>query len=176
MRDEVYDVVDKDDRVVGKATWTECHTRGLRHRSACVLVFRDGTKKEILLQRRSRKMAQDPGKWQHSAGGHVLSGETVRETAVKEMREELFSGMRMPKIRLKKIVKFENDNLRNNREISTVFEAVCPGPFSGKSDEVECDPVWAEADSVRRDIAKRPSRYTESFRNVMRAYCRATRT
>jgi isopentenyldiphosphate isomerase len=175
MKDEVYDVVDKRDRVIGKATWTECHTKGLRHRSACVLIFRDRKKRDILLQKRSRKMKQDPGKWQHSAGGHVLSGDTPREAAMKEMKEELFSGISMPKIKLKKIVKFENDNLRNNHEISTIFEAIYPGPFSGKSEEVEGDPIWVNFDFVKKDIIRRPSKYTKSFRNVMRAYCRSTR-
>jgi len=170
MIDETYDVFDKRGKKIGRATWTEVHTKGLLHRSACVLVFRDRSRKEMLLQRRSRGMAQDPGLWQHAAGGHVLSGDSPLKTAMKETKEELFAGMRMPRVRLRRVTEFLNDNLRNNHEISTVYECFYPGPFSGKSDELEERPRWVETSRLLADVRRRPMRYTKSFRNVLKAY------
>ncbi|MBI4894802.1 MAG: NUDIX domain-containing protein [Candidatus Aenigmarchaeota archaeon] len=173
MEDETYDVVNEDDRVVGKATWTECHRKGLRHRTSCVLIFKDRTRREILLQKRSTDMEQDPGLWQHSAGGHVMAGETARKAAETEMKEELFAGMRMPDIKLRRVLKFANDNLAKNKEITTVFEAVHPGPFRHDRKEVGAKPVWTDLDFVLKDVRKNPGNYTVSFRNIIREYAKS---
>ncbi len=63
MQDEVYDVFDMQGNKVGTATWTECHSKGLVHRTVSALVFKDDTKREMLIQRRSLQMTQSPGTW-----------------------------------------------------------------------------------------------------------------
>ena len=50
-QNEIYDFVDKLDRVVGTATRREIHKRKLMHRSIHILVF--NSSKEIFLQKRS---------------------------------------------------------------------------------------------------------------------------
>ena len=106
MVDEVYDVVDELGKKIRTATWTEVHTKGLRHQTVSALIFKDKTKLEVLIQRRSAAMAQDPGVWQHSAGGHVLSEDTKDKGIRKELQEELFAGHTLPKFEIKKLFTF----------------------------------------------------------------------
>ncbi len=47
------------------------------------------TKGQLLIQQRSLQKSMFPGVWDLSAGGHVLSGETTAEAAMRETREEL---------------------------------------------------------------------------------------
>jgi isopentenyldiphosphate isomerase len=85
--DEVVDLVDESDEVVGQRTLGECLRLGLLHRAVAVLVQRsDG---RFLLQQRSGKDSWQPGMWTLSTTGHVRSGEGFEEAAKRELEEEL---------------------------------------------------------------------------------------
>ena len=56
---EIYDVVDADDHVIGQATRREIHKKGLRHRSVHILVFNQEGK--LFLQKRSLLKDESPG-------------------------------------------------------------------------------------------------------------------
>jgi isopentenyl-diphosphate delta-isomerase type 1 len=84
---ELLDVVDADDRVIGVKTRGEIHARGLMHRAVHILVF--NSKGELFLQKRSMTKDENPGQWDSSAAGHVDSGETYIACAIREIEEEL---------------------------------------------------------------------------------------
>jgi isopentenyldiphosphate isomerase len=84
---EIYDLVDSDDRVIGQATRREIHAKGLLHRSAHVLVFNSAGL--LFLQKRSLQKDESPGFWDTSAAGHLDAGEYYPEAAVRELNEEL---------------------------------------------------------------------------------------
>ena len=84
---EIVAIVNEDDEVTGKATKTECHAQGLRHR--CVFVFLFDRRGRLLVQRRSTSRAMRPGKTTASACGHVLYGESYEQAAHRELHEEL---------------------------------------------------------------------------------------
>jgi isopentenyldiphosphate isomerase len=171
MADEVYDIFDKEGRVIGTATWSECHRKGLIHQVSSVLVFKDSSKKEILLQKRSDKMNQDPSLLQHSAGGHTISGKTPEEGAEEELREELFRDHELSKLKLTKVCTFFQNDLPNNNEIMNVFEFVYPGPFYfGK--ELAEEPVWVKWEDLIKDVEENSQKYTKSFRNILDNYGR----
>lgn len=87
-RDEWFDIVDENDRIIGRATRSDCHGNpSLVHRVAHVLVV-DGAGR-ILLQKRSMNKDIQPGRWDTSVGGHLDAGEDYRDAAIREMREEL---------------------------------------------------------------------------------------
>lgn len=46
-------------------------------------------REEVLMQRRAETKIAFPGCWDISAAGHVAAGETVEETALREVHEEL---------------------------------------------------------------------------------------
>jgi isopentenyl-diphosphate delta-isomerase type 1 len=85
---EWFEVVDENDRVIGRALRSECHGNpDLVHRVAHVLVF--NSRGHLLLQKRSSSKDVQPGRWDTSVGGHLDAGETYDEAARREMAEEL---------------------------------------------------------------------------------------
>ena len=101
MSEEIFDVVNEQDEVVGQALRREVHARGLWHRAVHVLVF--NRKGEIFLQKRSLKKDNHPGVWDSSTSGHVDSGEDYDTAAVRELREEIGLELKGPPQRLFKI-------------------------------------------------------------------------
>ena len=85
--DEVFDVVDARDQVIGALPRGEIHRQGLRHRAIHIFWVReDGS---LCLQRRSYAKDNCPGQISTSCAGHVDSGEGYHAAAVRELREEV---------------------------------------------------------------------------------------
>ena len=85
--DEIFDVVDEADVVVGQATRAEVHTKGLLHRAVHVFVV--NSRGELLLQQRSPSKDVHPGVWDSSVAGHLDAGEDYLSAARREMGEEM---------------------------------------------------------------------------------------
>jgi len=85
--DEVFDVVDAHDQVVGSLPRSQIHRQQLRHRAIHIFWVRgDGA---LCLQRRSYAKDNCPGQVSTSCAGHVDSGEGYHAAAVRELREEI---------------------------------------------------------------------------------------
>lgn len=84
---EILDVVDAENRVIGRATRREIHEQGLMHRS--VHVFLVDPAARLYIQKRAENKETFPGAHDSSAAGHVNAGEDYFECAVREMEEEL---------------------------------------------------------------------------------------
>jgi isopentenyldiphosphate isomerase len=87
MNEEILDVVNDDDHVIGTCTRNELYEKKLTGRIVHVLVF--NPKGDMLLQLRSRNVSYLPLHWSTSVGGHVQAGETYEQAAVREFNEEL---------------------------------------------------------------------------------------
>lgn len=85
--DEVLDVVDAQDLVVGTATRAEVYRDGLTHR--CVFVLVRDAQDRIFVHRRTDTKMFAPGAYDCFVGGVVGAGETYAEAAVREAEEEL---------------------------------------------------------------------------------------
>lgn len=84
---ELFDVVNANDEVIGQATRGEVHRRNLMHRSVHIFVFNsDG---QLYLQKRSQTKDRHPGCYDSSASGHQDAGEDADTCACRELREEL---------------------------------------------------------------------------------------
>lgn len=126
--DECFYVVDENDNVVGWASRSECHKRGLIHRSVYVIVLND--KGEIFIQKRSMSKDLYPGLYACSASGHVEYGEGYEEAAKRELMEELGINAQ-----LKLIGKFKCFS-ETEREISALYLCRHNGPFKLNSEEI----------------------------------------
>jgi len=84
---EIFDVVDENDRIVGEASRRAVHEKELRHRAVHIFIYnRQG---ELFLQKRSIWKDKYPGRWDSSAAGHLNAGSTYDESADRELAEEL---------------------------------------------------------------------------------------
>src|SRR5271156_2765821 len=97
-QDEIFDVVNDQDEVIGQRSRGEVHRLGLKHRAVHVLVFNG--RGEVFLQKRSMQKDTFPGAWDSSASGHLDSGEDYDACAARELREELGLTVSAPPRRL----------------------------------------------------------------------------
>jgi len=86
VKDEIYSVVNEDDKVIGKATRKEVHVKKLTHRSVMFFIF--DKKGRILVTQRTKNKEFYKEYWSIGLGGHVNAGETYDETVVREVKEE----------------------------------------------------------------------------------------
>lgn len=86
--EELVDVLNEQGEKTGQVvTRNETYRKG--YWSAASDVFVVNSKKEFLMQLRSKQKLNNPNKWDISAGGRVDSGETPLAGAVREAHEEL---------------------------------------------------------------------------------------
>jgi len=102
MTEEIFDVVNERDEVVGQAPRREVHARSLKHRAVHILVF--NARGQVFLQKRSLKKDLHPGVWDSSTSGHLDTGEDY-DAALKVFGEiateepgDLLSALRMSQI------------------------------------------------------------------------------
>eukprot|EP01132_Coremiostelium_polycephalum_P001998 gene1998-2460_t len=85
---EYIDVLNEDGSSANYAvSRQEVHAKGLWHR--VVHVWLIDSKGNLLIQKRSDNKESFPSTWDISSAGHIESGMTSRETAIKELFEEL---------------------------------------------------------------------------------------
>ncbi|MFD0672512.1 NUDIX domain-containing protein [Cohnella sp. GCM10027633] len=87
---EVFDVYDEDERWIGTAERGDVHALGLWHRTFHCWLARTGDDGEarVLFQLRSAGKDTNPGRYDITAAGHLVAGESPRD-AVRELEEEL---------------------------------------------------------------------------------------
>ena len=83
---EILDIVNDKDEVIGQAERDRVHSEGLVCRLVYVCFYT--TSRDIVLQKRSMTKKNDPGKLTTAISGHVASGQTYLEAAVRETFEE----------------------------------------------------------------------------------------
>ena len=168
------DVVDEDDNVIGREDYDKIHSEGLRHRTVQIFVFQYpdyNVRNKLLVAQRSKKQKSNPLKFHHSAGGHVRLGQTYKEAAIEEVREELFHDRkRLPEgFVFKEIAQYKNEPRPTDKEHTKLFVTSYPGPFSPCPDEIE-RVFWQDLDELRIDMSKSPEEFTPTFRNALSVY------
>ncbi|MCL4339369.1 NUDIX domain-containing protein [Patescibacteria group bacterium] len=130
-QNEVFAVVDENDRVVGEATRREVHKdKNLIHRSVGVAVF--NSKGELFMQQRSHTKDTEPLKWTISCSGHVDKGDSYEQTAVRELKEELGLDERLE---IETVGKFLF-RAPYESEMVMLFKTVFEGPFRLHPEEI----------------------------------------
>src|SRR5512147_2545898 len=84
---ELVDVVDADDRVIGRATRTDVRAQKLRHRATYILVF--NAQGQLFVHQRSAAKDIYPSYFDVAVGGVVGAGESYDAGAQRELAEEL---------------------------------------------------------------------------------------
>ena len=155
---ELFDVVDAEDRVIGQATRSEVHARGLLHRASHVFVFNsDG---QLLLQQRSATKDAHPLCWTSSCSGHLDAGETYEIAAVRELKEEI--GLEADVEFLVKLPAGPEPSNEHTALFRTTSDD-CPRP-----DPTEvADLQWGDVDQWFGMLAVDPERFDPPFRELL---------
>jgi 16S rRNA (adenine1518-N6/adenine1519-N6)-dimethyltransferase len=158
---ELFDICDADDNVVGQAPRGEVHARGLLHRAVHIFVFNSAG--EFLVHRRSATKDEFPLRITSSASGHVSAGEGYDETAVRELKEELgLQGRPEYQASFPAGPETANEHTRLYRIVTD--KAPTPDPDEIASLE------FANIESVRQRIAADPDDFTPPFRLLFAWY------
>ena len=163
MNEEIFDVVNERDQVVGQQTRAEVHRLGLRHRAVHVLVFnQEGL---VFLQKRSMTKDTHPGKWDSSSSGHLDTGENYDMCAVREVGEEL--GWKLPDVptRLFKIESCEE----TGQEFVWVYRTDADGPFQLHPSEIETGD-WFSAERVTVWMEEHPEEFAPALLLIWRRF------
>ncbi len=148
--EEILDVVDENDRVVGQAPRGEVYARGLRHRSVFIEA-RDASGR-VFVHRRTPTKLIFPSLYDMFVGGVVGAGETYDDAALREAEEELgVAGLPRP-VRL---FKFLYDDGAGQTWWSAVYEVRCEVPVRPQAEEVAWHGFLPE-DEVRRRLGEWP--------------------
>ena len=158
---EKLDIFDQNEEKTGESETDEhVHLNGLLHRT--VHVWLVNSKKQILLQKRSKNKRIYPGCWDISAAGHINSGETSLQAATRETKEEL--GISLPESAFKFLTTIKqptikySDNFIDNEfnDIYLVNRNFNMLKFILETNEVE-EMKWVNKEEFERLINTRES-------------------
>ena len=165
MNEDIFDIVDEKDEVIGQERRSVVHQRGLRHRAVHILIFNQ--KGELFLQKRSMNKDVSPGCWDSSCCGHVDSGETYEIAAVRELDEEL--GLKnVDAGQLAALFKVQACE-ETGEEFVRVYRLDHEGPFELHPEEID-EGRWFALSEVDRLIAEKPDEVAVSFRYIWKRY------
>jgi 8-oxo-dGTP pyrophosphatase MutT (NUDIX family) len=145
MHDEIVDLVDEANRVVGRARRSEVRARNLLHRGVGILCR--NSRGEVFVHRRTETKDVFPGMYDMFVGGVVGAGEEYAEAARREVAEEL--GITGAELRYL----FHHLYLGpRNRSWVAVYEVEWDGPVRLQESEV----AWGAYLGMEALIAKLP--------------------
>ena len=160
---DIFDVVDGEDRVIGRAPRAEVHARQLLHRAVHVLVHDEAGR--LFLQKRSHGKDTFPGCWDSSCSGHVDTGETYEIAARRELGEELgFTDAALP---LRPVVKLAAAPETGHEFIQIYALGPTRGPFVLHPEEIS-DGRWIASDALAGAIESAPEAYAGALRHLWR--------
>lgn len=165
MSEDIFDVVNERDEVVDAKPRSYVHANGLLHRAVHVLVF--NRRGDLFLQKRSMTKDREPGLWVSSCSGHVDSGETYDQTAVRELREEIGLRVAQTPQRLFKVDACED----TDAEFVWVYRCESDGPFTLHPDEIERGD-WFTQQQLSKWMAEKPRDFTRSFLLIWKLFCK----
>jgi len=86
--DELIDILTPEGKPTGEiALKSEAHKKGLFHATVHIWLFTSDEK--IILQKRALSKKVFPGLWDISVAGHIVAGENVLNSAIREVKEEI---------------------------------------------------------------------------------------
>ena len=130
--EEIVDVVDENDRIIGQATKGEVNSNPkIIHREIGILIYNEQGK--VYIQQRSMKKRMLPGFWIESVAGHIPTGMDPAEGAHKELIEELGFDTEL-QFRKKTLISYPTE---------TFFEYLYSGKFPSNQN-IKLDPNEAQ--------------------------------
>jgi 8-oxo-dGTP pyrophosphatase MutT (NUDIX family) len=143
--DEILDIVDENDQVVGRSPRGEAYAKGLRHRCSFIQV-RDAEGR-VFVHRRTPSKLVFPSLYDMFVGGVVGAGESYDDAALREAEEELgVSGLPRPEY----LFKFLYDDGAGRSWWSAVYQVRCDLPVRPQVEEAAWHDFLPEDEVERR--------------------------
>ncbi len=160
---EYFDIVDKDDNIIGKELRSVCHSNPkLIHRGIFVII--ENELGELLLEKRSMTKDTNPGKLA-VIGEHNLLGESYEKAAVRGLKEELGISTKV-----KKITKLKISSERET-EFDEIFIAKINSKEKIKFDKNEISEIiWFSIEQLKKEIKQHPRRFSSWSLKVLKEY------
>lgn len=156
---ELFDLVDRQDQVIGTTDKITAHANGHIHRVAAVYVFDQDGRLYVQVHKKSG------GLYDHSVGGHVSQGESYEEAAQREAEEEL--GITQP---LMKVTEMYSDEGPLLQHLFGVFSCVADSSWHFEpNDEVE-EIIPMTVPDIKQLMANQPQLFTRGFINSMEKF------
>jgi isopentenyl-diphosphate delta-isomerase len=153
---ELLDIVNEKDEIIGQVERDDINKA--KHIFRMVFIGFYTPDKHIILQLRSATKKYNPGKLTSTVSGHVESGYSYDETAIREAHEE--TGVTIDPSRLEKVgVFYGGDAMR----------AVYAYPFDGTAEALRVEEndgagfVSLTVHELRKEIAENPDKFTPFF-------------
>ena len=157
MSDELVDVIDKNNNIVGTELKSIVHKEGLRHRVSAVLL-QDKNGKYLIPTASNIKV--EAGLFNHSAAGHVPTGETYLKSARRELLEE--TGLSINERGLSYLRTFwivKDYKIINVKERFEVFLAKYnPKMGKVKLNKEQVNEQWLSLEELRKIFIKSPEK------------------
>lgn len=158
--EEVFDVVDEADRIIGMSARSDVHARKLRHRAVHVFLF--NTRGELFVQRRAATKDTFPRYYDSSASGHLGRGEDYDHCARRELQEEL--GLAVSGDRFRKHFKIEAGE-DTGWEFVWVYSVVTDERPRINLAELESGAFWRR-EHIRFLLESHPEQFAPSFTRI----------
>lgn len=157
--DEILDIVNLQDQVVGQEKRATIHANGLLHRA--VHIFIQNQQGHIFLQKRSMIKDIHPGLWTSSCCGHVDQGETYDQAAYRELKEELGISLSQG---LHFVLK-DTPSEENTHEFIHIYTLQHDGPFVLHPEEID-DSEWISTQELNKALKENPVRFTPALKRM----------
>jgi len=157
MMQEILDIVNEADEVVGQASRADIHRKNLKHRATHIILT--NSKQQIFIQLRSKTKDMNPGLWDTSAAGHVDAGEDYEDCAARELEEEL--GVVVPVEKLTEIGRLP-PSAQNGFEFVRIYTALSDDPITLAADEVD-DGKWVSPAELHQWLSNSPEAFASTF-------------
>jgi len=155
---EQFDLVDRDDNVIGTTDKRTAHANKQLHRVAAVYVFNDVGELYVQVHKTGG------GLYDHSVGGHVSKGEDYATAASREADEEL--GIKQPLTHLSNFYSDEGVYLH----MFGLFECIAEKNWQFVPNEEVEEIIPMKLDVIKELMKTRPEKFTGGFINTMREY------
>ena len=161
MSEEIFDIVNFADEVIGQAPRSEVHAHRWLHRAVHIFVF--NTRGELLIHQRSATKDECPLKYTSSASGHLHADEGYESAAARELEEEL--SLRAP---LEFLVKLPAGP-QTSYEFSALYRTVTDAPPTFLAEEIVSG-AYYPLEKIDTWVRDRPDDFTPCFRSLWTWY------
>jgi len=159
MSEEIIDIIDENDNVVGQDTKENAHKLGKWHRSAGFFVFKNESWREILVIKRAKNhLLAIPA-------GHLMSGETYLHGGLRELHEEMLVGKYLPGVDITPLFRWKT---KESKEFILIYRVAYSGPFQ-INEEIESYHFISVRDLLK-EMKEHSELYDANFRDLLEEY------